>query len=75
MYRKIEETCHLNSNDKLVITLENGKFKVLINNQRVIHPKTLSIESDEKRVMNIFTNKIETIASEIELKFTYTEGE
>lgn len=68
MYKKTEETYFLNSEDKLVITFDNGNIKALINNTILINPDDLKLDVISSETISMLNGKKIEIINAIKLK-------
>lgn len=68
MYKKIEETYILSSKDKLVMTFENGRLKVLINNEIKINPQDIKLNVLRDEIASMVNEKQVRQVELLELK-------
>ncbi|MEG0367024.1 MAG: hypothetical protein RR585_09330 [Coprobacillus sp.] len=67
MYKQTEDTYTLDAKDKLVITYEGGKLRVLINNDILLHPTKLNLNTGLTEFTTPCNNKKTFIVNTIDV--------
>lgn len=68
MYKQVKESYVLTEKDKLVLTFENGKIMVLINNEIKIDPQSLHISTEGYDIKDLNYGKVGTFITRLNIE-------